>query len=94
MSFNSVRARVCPLISQEEIEELIGGCFEWPDMPPAWQGFCGRLATQLCVDPVVILATLIPVFGYLMGPTSVQDRGRGYSVGWRLRVVALTLLFD
>ena len=70
-----------PTLCQEDLHDLIGGQMDWHMLPPHWQVYCGRLATALFVDPVLVLVYLLPVFAYLCGPTAVLDSERADKVG-------------
>jgi hypothetical protein len=69
----------CGLLSQEDLELLIGGCFPWASVPSNLKSFCARLGRHFGVDPVVPISFLLPVFASLAGRSCISDK-EGFTV--------------
>jgi hypothetical protein len=67
-------------LKQRQLERLLGWRFNWDHIQPATRAFCSQVAIAKDIDPVGVLAGLLPVFGsVLKGSDSyVSTRMRRY----------------
>ena len=56
------------------------------------RAFCGRLASSLWIDPVVVLSYMLPVFAHLAAPATIVDEGACDSVRCCAYVVFTVLI--